>query len=60
MAYCIKFFGSLLVRSERPMPNTHAPKMTASRERKDTGNPENGAIMVRTPRRIRMLGRDIC
>jgi len=41
------------------MPSTHAPKTTISRVRIETGSPENGARIVRTPRRIRMLGRDI-
>ncbi len=41
------------------MPSTHAPKMTESRTRIDIGSPEKGARMNKTPRRMRMLGRDI-
>ncbi len=41
------------------MPNTNAPKITRKRWRTDIGNPENGAMMVRIPTRIRMLGRDM-
>lgn len=41
------------------MPSTHAPKMTESKERIDIGSPEKGARMTKTPRRMRMLVRDI-
>lgn len=41
------------------MPNTHAPKITKNKWRTDIGRPENGAIIVRIPTRIRMLGRDM-
>lgn len=50
---------SLLVRIDMPMPNMHAPKITVSSVRIETGNPEKGARIVRTPRRISMLGLDI-
>lgn len=48
-----------LVRKERPIPNTHALRMTVINERADTGNPENCAMTIRMPMRIRMLERDI-
>lgn len=41
------------------MPSTHAPRITVNNERVDTGNPENGTIIVKMPIIIRMLGRDI-
>jgi len=41
------------------MPNTHAPMMTARSERNAVGNPEKGIRMVRTPRRMRVLVRDM-
>ena len=48
-----------LERSATPMPSTAAPKPIASRVRSAIGSPENGARMVRTPRTIRILERDI-
>lgn len=47
------------MRSERPIPSTYAPKMTKRSVRIFTGNPENGTSMVRMPRRMRVLERDI-
>lgn len=47
------------VRSARPIPDTHAPRMTARTVRNDTGNPENGVRITKIPRRISVLLRDI-
>ena len=41
------------------MPKTHTPRMTIMRERNDTGTPEKFATIIRIPRIIRMLGRDM-
>ena len=46
-------------RSVRPIPTTHAPKITTNKFRKAIGSPEKGASIVKTPRRISVLMRDI-
>jgi len=46
-------------RSVRPIPATHAPKMTVKSVRNAIGNPEKGTKIVRIPRRINVLLRDI-
>lgn len=50
---------ALCTRSARPIPDTHAPRMTARNVRNDTGNPENGVRITRMPRRMSVLLRDI-
>lgn len=52
-------FRTSRARIERPIPRTHAPKMTAKRFRIEIGKPEKGARITRTPRRMRVLVRDI-
>ena len=41
------------------MPSMHAPKITDSRERIETGKPEKGTRIVRMPRSMSVLGLDM-
>ena len=41
------------------MASTHAPKMNKKNERIAIGKPEKGVMMMRTPRRMSVLERDI-
>lgn len=46
-------------RSESPTPSTHAPNMMVSSVRIVIGSPEKGVRMIKMPRRMRILERDM-